>query len=314
MCINEKHQCRYCDDEKHIRTEFCPRAEKTGKVCLAPSFQTLGPVFSKTPWVTAFNADTLSPKKYKAVSCESCHKIELEVLQTLPGNHSLYTYNSDGHNYNGQHLNDAVLDGTMQVVTFGWQAWTERLNRFASKYEAMSKPRSHSGLTDDEDELDTQQHETPPSPPYSPENGSANLLRRQMLKAQADLRRMLNENNARRLQSENRPPPKELGVSEAMVEWGKDYPILRLRAKTAPLSKIRQAMKRLDEEDALDGDISSTMETSIMRAADRHEEWSRFEAGLNSGAAHKAPPIPVKEHSQIDSRYRLRLGLPIVKF
>lgn len=309
MCLNTKNQCRYCEAQAHVRTEFCSVAETKGRVCLAAGFQTQGNAYTRTEDGYQFNADKLAPSKFKTVSCDACHKIELQVLKSLPGPpQSLYEYNSDRTNRE-QHLNPGVLDGTSQVVRLGWPAWRERLHQLNDRYIKYGQPKSHSGLTDPEDESDDDsvtlgEGVTPPSPPESPASPANARTRSDLLRMQQTIRDGLNEKRLDRY-----PNLEPLDPTEAMVRWGEDHPILRIKPRSASLAKIRQAMKAAREDFVISGGITSTQERGIIEVADRHEVWENWVAKWEQGKA-GIPPQPVQEYKDIDRMYRARYGLP----
>lgn len=266
-------------------------------------------MFSKIDGYMFFNAHDLTDVRYKSGRCASCKEIELQVVKELPG-HSLYVLNRDGldsrmkESDNGQHLNPAVIDGTMRVVQFGWENWRQMKNKFI---EAYSKPVSHSGFTDDEESDDYSSQtlgRTPPSPPEDPDSMAAHALRSKLVRIQTDLRRQLNDNNRRHLGEKG-----DLGVSEAMVRWGDEHPILRVRAKGDKIRKIKAAIARLEAEEDLGADISSTMEQGLDEIMDRHNEWADYASG-----GHHSPPKPKRGFVEIDTQYRRAHGLPVVKF
>lgn len=299
MCINEKNQCRYCEIQQHVRTEFCTNAEKTGKICLAPAFQKMGNAFTKGLYGFTFNADQLCNSKFRAISCDQCHKIELEVLKTLPGMQTLYVYNEGKEDTSNQRLNEAVIDGTTQVVRFGWKAWEERLHAFMDKYAAMAMPASPSGLTDPEDSEDdsvTLDNTTPPSPPATPEPASGARLRKQLRQIQEDTLRDLN--NQHMMQEQDAQPLTEV---EGMIRWGDDYPILRIRHRTAKIKTVLAAIQSVEDNRALEGDLSSTQTKALEAVAARHEAWSDYMRGRA-----KNPPAPNKTFESIDRGYRAR--------
>jgi hypothetical protein len=307
--MNEKHQCRYCEAEQHVRTEFCTKTEKTGAVCLAPGFQTLGNAYTKGPYGYFFNANKLCSSKFKTISCEGCHQIELEVLKTLPGKQSLYVYNNDG-NINSQRLNDGVVDGTSQVVRFGWPAWRERLHNLQNRYAAMADDRSHSGLTDPEDESDRDsvtlnEGVTPPSPPASPKSPLEQRTRADLIGMQIKIRNKLNDDRTRL-----HPELTRLNPTEAMIQWGDAHPILRVKPKSSSIGKIRLAMRDVNDGWGVNGEITATQEDSLLSVADRHEMWASWAAKRHAGKE-GPPPGPERGHENVDRVYRKKYGLTI---
>lgn len=293
MCWNALDQCGYCGTSSQNHFEPCNKLLKTGKLCLADNFQTRGHAFHKEEnGNMAFNADTMSHQKFKTKTCQTCHNIELQVLETIPGPQSLYEYNSDEKDTNGQHINPAVVDGTTQVVRLGWDAWREKLSKYSQLYQNMNQPKSHSGLTDDEDEP------TPPPTPPSPEDGQKAMLRKRLVQIQTDIRQELNQSY-----TNSDPKAKPLGIAAAMVEWGDQYPILRIRADIAPISKIKAAIKHIDDEAALYGNISSSTQMDVDGLLARHGEWADW---VRKGGQ---PPRPHSAFIQVDERYRRQYGL-----
>lgn len=297
MCWNTKNQCRYCKTVEHLETDFCHKAKKTGKVCMSENFQTKGPLISKTPNGAFFNADTHCNSKFKASTCNDCHQIELQVLEMLPGRQSLYEYNSDNPDSNQQHLNDAVFDGTMQVTNIGWEAWRDKL-RYYTTFENSKRPVSPTGLTDPDEPT------TPPSSPPSPDTASDSIARRRLLREQAEIRAKLDARNEA-LTGRRRP----LSVSEAMVQHGSEFPILRIRTETAPIAQVRRALEQQEADADLYGDISSTMQNDLQAVMDRHAEWTAWQKNKNS-----SPPRPHKNFVAIDQKYRNMFGIPVVNF
>jgi hypothetical protein len=240
-------------------------------------------------------------------ACDVRNSLLQQVIKELPGKQDLYEYNKDEKqgskkDANGQHINPAVYDGTMHVVQFGWDVWRERLQRFLAVYD---RPISHSGFTDDEDSDDNSSHtlgRTPPSPPQS--DGGMPTNRRKLLAIQEKLRRRLN----RQAQRVN-PGAPELGVSEAMLQWGNEYPILRVRAYSERASKVRAAIRKYEDDEAMDADISSTMENGISRVMERHNEWASYVDGTAS-----SPPRPSSQFMDVDTQYRKAHNLPIIRF
>jgi hypothetical protein len=309
MCINEKNQCRYCEVQEHVKTDFCDKAVTTGRVCLANSFQTLGNAYTKGPYGYFFNADKLCISKFKTISCGACHKIELEVLKTLPGRQSLYVYNND-KNLNSQRLNDGVVDGTSQVVRFGWPAWEERLNTLTARYAAMAEDREHSGLTDPENETDDESVTlnvgvTPPSPPQSPKSPQEQRTRANLVAMQELIRDKLNEQRKHRF-----PHLDPLNATEAIIKWGGAHPILRVKPQSSSITTITRAIKKVKDDWHREGELSSTQEEGFVSVADRHDQWAEWVARRKAGLG-GLPPGQDKRYTDIDRMYRQTYSLQL---